>query len=337
MVNEDASQDSHESNDSGVSQITDVVLEQVTGLPAPLQKTFWKVLGRLATSAVDIPAAYFEGKAAEIRAATEGKVQVIRASSKSIAQQIEVPQPYLDAANVKFAARIVGKQKNLDAIARGALNELSQLPSPREYVGHHDASGEVQDDWLNAFEVEAENMSSDYMRNVFSKLLAGEVRKPGSFSRRAVKILGQMERQEAEIFARFCSLSVQFVKDGQIFSGLLLTLGENAAMNGLKKYGLDYRSLMTLIEYGLVLANLDGYQQLEMTGPGDEVTFFHGGNYYRYVSEAQGAQLVDLHGITTTRVGTELMQLVTPIPDPQYTAKLEEFLQSRSLRLDRGG
>lgn len=333
MGNEAASLDTQGPDESGLGEIAEIGLETVTGLPAPVQKTLWYVLKRLTTSAVDIPAAYLEGKAAEIRAVTEAKIQAIKAAGTTIAEQIDVPPAYLDAASTKFAARIVGKQKNLDAIVQKTVQELKRLPPPG-YVAHPQVSGQVNDDWLNVFESEAENMASDYMRDVFSKLLAGEVRRPGTFSRRAVKILGQMEKQEAEIFALFCSLAVQFTVEGEVVGGLLLTLGEHPATNGLKQYGLDYRSLMTLIEYGLVLASLDGYQQIDLSGPGDDLCFYHGGKFHRYIFEGQTKGVVLLHGITTTRVGTELMQLVTPIPHMEYSSRLEAHLKTKSLRLD---
>mgnify|MGYP003583512876 CR=1 FL=1 len=333
MVDETASHDAQEPNESGLSQISEVILGQVTGLPAPVQRTFWKAFGRLATSAVDVPAAYMEGKVAEIRATSDARVQVIKTSGRAIAEQIEAPPAYVEAASVKYAERIVGKQKNLDAIAHKAVNELPLL-TPSGLKGDPAVPAEISDDWLNTFEAEAENMSSDYMRTVFGKLLAGEVARPGTFSRRAVKILGQMETREAEIFARFSSLAVQFCSDGQVVSGLLMTMGDQVGKNALRQYGLDYGSLLTLVEYGLVLAELDGGQQFQFEDHGDDLSFFHSGKRYRCVYEGPAKGVVQLYGLMTSRAGAELMQLVTPLPDPQYTARLEAHLKTLSLKLD---
>ena len=332
MVDESATH-TQESDDSRLGQITGSALEYVTGLPAPVQKTLGYVLKRLSTSVVDIPAAYLEGKAAEMRATTDARIQAIKASGTAIAHQIQAPLAYVEAANIKFAERIVGKQKNLDAIAHKAVSELPLLTAPGAVVDPA-AATEISDDWMNTFETEAENMSSDYMRTVFGKLLAGEVVRPGTFSRRAVKILGQMEKAEAEIFSRFTSLAIQFTSDGQVFSGMLMTVGEQPRTNGLRQFGFSYRSLLTLVEYGLVLIDLDGYQEVEFDAPGDDLKFFHNGKHYRCVYEGQGKGIVRLHGLVTSQVGTELMQLVTPIPDPQYTARLEAYLKTLSLRLE---
>lgn len=333
MVDENSSHDAREPEDSGLNQISEVVLGQITGLPAPVQKKFWKVVGRLATSAVDIPVAYMEGKAAQIRATSDARIQVLKASGTAIADQIQAPPAYVEAANIKFAERIVGKQRNLDVIASKAAGELPLL-SPPGAVENSAVPPEISEDWLNTFESEAENMSSDYMRTVFGKLLAGEVVRPGTFSRRAVKTLGQMEKPEAEIFARFCSLALQLSRNGRFENGLLVTMGEQVGKNALKQYGLDYRSLLTLVEHGLVLAEFNGGQLFEFEGHGDDFNFTHGGKRYRCVFEGQGKGVVQMYGLVTSQTGTELMQLVTPLPDPEYTTRLEAHLKTLSLRLD---
>ena len=333
-MDESALQHTQESDETGLGPTGEVVLENITGLPAPVQKTLLCVLKRLSTSLMDVPAAYLEGKAAEIRATYDARIQAIKATGSTIADQIKVPPAYVDAANIKFAERIVGKQKNLDAIVHKAVSDLPQL-SPPGPISAPATSAEISDDWMNTFEAEAENMSSDYMRTVFGKLLAGEVVRPGTFSRRAVKVLGQMEKAEAEIFARFCSLAVQHFIDNKVTNGLLMTVGERVGTNGLKQYGLDYRALLTLVEYGLVLADIDGAQEIEFDDHGDDFNLFHGGARYRCVYEGQGKTTVHLYGIVTTQVGTELMQLVTSIPDPEYTARLEAHLKTLSLRLEK--
>ncbi|WP_274111717.1 DUF2806 domain-containing protein [Acidovorax benzenivorans] len=332
-MDESAAQDEQESDESGLGEVASAALGHVTGLPAPVQKTLGYVLKRLTTSFMEVPQAYFAGKVAEIQATSDARVRAIQASGSAIADQIQVPPTYLDAAGIKFAERIVGKQKNLDAIANKAVHELSRR-SPPEMTGDSTASAEISDDWMNTFEAEAENMSSDEMRNVFAKLLAGEVARPGSFSRRAIKVLGQMGNEEAELFARYSSLAIQFTKAEKVFGGLLMTVGERPSTNGLGKYGLDYRSLLALVEYGLVLIDMDGAQQVEFEKQGDDISFLHSGKHYRCVYEGQAKTTVKLYGVVTSQAGKELMQLVTPIPDPQYTERLERHLKALSLRLE---
>ena len=66
----------------------------------------------------------------------------------------------------------------------------------------------VNDDWLNSFEEEARQKSTEDMQFLFGRILAGEIRKPGTYSIRTVKILGQLDQNVAILFKRLCSLCV---------------------------------------------------------------------------------------------------------------------------------
>lgn len=309
-------------------------LSTMAGLPNPVKRTLWQVIKRLTTSAVGVPAALLEGKEAEIRATTEARVQLIKGSGVAIGQGLQVPPGYIDAASIKFAERIVGKQKNIDAVVDKALSELPKIPllSPSE---NSEGSGSISEDWLNTFEDEAGNVSSEYMRTVFGRLLAGEICRPGNFSRRSVKVLGQMEKGDAELFSRFSSLAIQFAEGDRIFGASLITLGGDPTMNDLDKFGLSYRSLLTLVEHGLVWVAMDGYQLIDFEGSGDDMNCFHAGGKYRLVHLGGGELKVPLRAIAASQVGVELMQLVTPTPDSLYTFALKEHLKNMSIRLEK--
>jgi hypothetical protein len=47
------------------------------------------------------------------------------------------------------------------------------------------------------------------MNFVFTKILAGEVRKPGSFSKRTIRVLSQLDYQSAMLFRKLCSMAIK--------------------------------------------------------------------------------------------------------------------------------
>ena len=117
-------------------------------------------------------------------------------------------------------------------------------------------SPSISDDWLNAFENEASQMSSQQMQLLFGKILAGEIRKPTSYSIKAVKLMAQLDNRAASLFRLLCSLSVSlrlphfnFFLDARVVS-----MG-NAGQNSLQSYGLGFDALNTLQEYGLIIAD----------------------------------------------------------------------------------
>ena len=72
----------------------DVLGDIVSGVPAPIRKNAFKAFAQLCTAAVDIPVAHLEGKAAEKRAETAGRIKIIEADAAEIANQLEVDPEY---------------------------------------------------------------------------------------------------------------------------------------------------------------------------------------------------------------------------------------------------
>lgn len=78
-----------------------------TSIPAPVRRNAIKAFGQLCTATVDLPMAYLEGKAKEIRAATEARVKLISTSGDKIAEQVDVPIEYAQAAVKRYGQKIV--------------------------------------------------------------------------------------------------------------------------------------------------------------------------------------------------------------------------------------
>lgn len=75
-----------ELQESGMlATVADAVSDLVTGttIPAPIRRNALKAFGRLCTAAIEIPAAYLEGKAEEKRAETEARVKIISTTANS--------------------------------------------------------------------------------------------------------------------------------------------------------------------------------------------------------------------------------------------------------------
>lgn len=66
-----------------------------------------------------------------------------------------------------------------------------------------------QKDWLDAFEDGASHAYDDEVRALWAHLLTGEIDKPGSFSKRAIRILRDMSIHEATLFRRLCSWCIE--------------------------------------------------------------------------------------------------------------------------------
>jgi hypothetical protein len=104
-----------------------------------------------------------------------------------------------------FLNDLVRKQINREAIAEITVEELKALPAPDSDARRSGAP--ISQDWLNRFGPFAENASSDELRALFGRILAGEIRRPGSFSIRALEILASISQGDAATFQKLCNMS----------------------------------------------------------------------------------------------------------------------------------
>lgn len=138
-----------ETEESGLEQITDTIETLVTGVPAPIRKNFFKAFGQLCTAAVDIPVAKLQSKAAEIRAESKARIQIIEKQGTQLSEQLDVPKEYVAKASEKFASKIIKEQLNLDEIGMNAANNLKNEDFNNQESETN--TEEISDDWLNEF------------------------------------------------------------------------------------------------------------------------------------------------------------------------------------------
>ena len=311
----------------------DVVSELITGptLPAPIRRNLYKTLGRLCSSFVDIPVAYFEGKADEIRAGTRARIQLIETATEQIAHQMRVDPEYVRIAAAKYGQKVLREQVNLDRISKIAAIELRNHGALEDQT----TADEVDDDWTDNFESEARKKSTEEMQLYFGRVLAGEIKKPKSFSLKSIKVLGEMDQNTANLFRKLCSVCVQINVDGYFSDMRVLSLGGNAANNSLAKYGLSFGELNVLNEQGLIIPDYNSWrdygickgspavgQEKGSTIKAVRAPFLHQGKYW--VLEPRGELRLDaklqLHGVALTRSGMELSKVV-------QTDSVQEFAQ----------
>jgi Protein of unknown function (DUF2806) len=89
------------------------------------------------------------------------------------------------------------KIENRAAAVQIAVDDLN---SQQQFT---DAQSEIDDDWLNLFARLAEDKSSEELQGLFGRILAGEIRKPGSFSLRTIQFLSTLSKEDAHAITNF--------------------------------------------------------------------------------------------------------------------------------------
>lgn len=88
--------------------------------------------------------------------------------------------------------------------------------------GRDDAGTVPQPDWLDAFEDGASHAYDDEVRAMWAQLLAGELDRPGSFSKRTMRTLSDMSQDEANTFRAACEWGVEWCVEGKSWHPLPL-------------------------------------------------------------------------------------------------------------------
>ena len=127
-------------------------------------------------------------------AEAEARAELIRARAGTDAVGIELTE-LIQRAELRSAVEQVIEQANLEAIILKALPRLGDSAKPQD----------MDKDWIKNHFDKCRHISDDEMQEWWAKILAGEANNPGSYSKRAVNILGDLEQPEAQAFTSLCN------------------------------------------------------------------------------------------------------------------------------------
>lgn len=174
--------------------------EWASGVPKMFQKPLAKATGRLLLGMVSVPAAKLGAIADDIKHSQAMREKMRSAIVKDAIRRIPDSHDIGERAIEYFAADIIGKQQNREGVLKSAVEELTHTtPPPEQDSQQHKSEQTLDDDWLNDFACRAESASTSRMRNLFGRILAGEIRNPGSFSLFTLDFLSKLGRADAKI------------------------------------------------------------------------------------------------------------------------------------------
>lgn len=126
------------------------------------------------------------------------------------------------------------KQKNIEDITQKALPLLEDNSRPNE----------VEDDWITNFFDRCRLISDDEMQGLWSRVLAGEANSPGTYSKRTVNFLSDLDKNDADLFTRLCGF-VWLIED-------LVPLIYDQDEKIYNQHGIAFEALSHLDSIGLI-------------------------------------------------------------------------------------
>lgn len=198
----------------------------------------------------------------------------------------------------------VSRQINLDNVIEktiGYLNDsVSEVP--------------VDKDWRTKFFVKVQDVTNEDLQNLWSKVLANELSKPGLVSLRTLDVLSNLSKAEAEVFQRAASISIE--------GGHILKFSNENSFDG---FGVSYNDLLTLRAANLIFdsdtLNLNFNFIDDISG-----AYMNFGNKTISFSNSS-TKIYVFNQIAFTPSGTELMNTLNFEMNYLY---LEKFIEDQS-------
>ena len=202
------------------------------------------------------------------------------------------------------------RQANIAAVVQDAAAELGDKEAPEH---------EPDPDWTARFFDCVQDVSSEDMQKLWSKVLSGEVESPGRTSLRTLDILKNMTSRDARKFQDLCG----FVIHDFIF---------NHDKTKIEFPALSYDNLLVLQEAGLINAAPMLVKEFNFhEHPNDFLVSFQG-LVLSISSKGKGVNL-EIPNYLLTAAGKELFQFAECEPHMDYLKSFSRFLRSKGCEL----
>ncbi len=126
--------------------------------------------------------------------------QIVRVAKAEVAAELIRAEAQLQITDLqrramrRFVEEEAMHQLNMESITNLALPSLKENASPQE----------MENDWITNFFDKCRIISDKEMQQIWSRILAGEANSPGTFAKRTVNLLNDLDKSDAELFICLC-------------------------------------------------------------------------------------------------------------------------------------
>lgn len=213
-------------------------------------------------------------------AKAEAEAAIIRAQT-----EIQITDIHRRAMR-RFIEEETHHQQNIEGITNKALRQLKDGSDPTA----------MEDDWVTNFFERSRIVSDGEMQDLWARVLAGEANAPGTYSKRTVNFLGDLDKRDAVLFQALCSF-------GWFVGGFTpLVFDTQAAIyNG---RGLNFNALTHLDSIGLIRFN--SLTEFQRIGLPRDFTVLYCGKPLVLTMEKDSGNRLPIGMVLLTKVGQEL-------------------------------
>lgn len=242
-----------------------------------------------------------------------------RAGLSATDPQFDYQTTLADRAERRLQIKLEQQQHNLERVIQLAL----------DYCADQQSSQDIDPDWFSYFTELVQNISTLSMQKLWAKILASELKSPGSFSYKTLNLLKQMSYKDALTLQLAASLSCRnkFSEAAHIYFGYVQQgsfwrwlRGKNRGLLNLSQFGLTYPQILNLVELGLLHQTEIESGQLSKD---QQIAWSY--HQSQLVGKVKHPGIV-LQYYKFTPIGVELMPMLVSQPNPAYWQALQSLL-----------
>lgn len=245
----------------------------------------------------------------QMKRVAQAEIAIEKMKAEAKVEIAEIEQRALD----RLVQKAVREQKVIDAVIKDAIPQLQENAQPQN----------IDDDWLANFFDKSRLTSDSQIQKVWSKILSGEANSPGSFAKRTVNVLSNMDKRDADLFTKVCATCWNIDK--------LTPLVYNYEDPIYNQNGINFDTLKHLDDIGLVnLEALGKFKKMQMP-QFLQVSYFEN-NFTLKLPKDEKNELI-IGSILFTNVGQELSLVCTPESIYGFIEFVRKVLEARSCEL----
>jgi len=258
----------------------------------------------------------------------KARAKEIAIISEAINSNISLPVKYdkgeisIDSANIEELIKRTGnrllfqemqKQQNIESVIANAAvtleNETQVSDEP------------VDKDWILRFFNSIEDISTEEMQNIWGSILAGEIKRPHSFSLRTLETVKNLSKQEAELFQAYSQFVIQYERSGFIHRSNDILF---------PKHGIKFSDLLRLEECGLLKTD---QLKLNLLVSKNSKLIFYTNSLIGLTGTNEEEERLNINAYLLTSPGIELYRILKPTTNEAYFVDFMGYLRDRNSKL----
>lgn len=183
-------------------------------------------------------------------------------------------------------------------------------------------TSEPSQDWVDRWRENAERVTDEQMQELWGRVLAGELKRPGTYTLRALETVKNLSKEDADLISKIAPF---------LLYNFIFRFEDNSFYD---KHSLRFNELLELQDLG-ILAGVEalGLEKTFNVGVPDSPLHLILDSLVLKISPPPGISEIKIPIYAVTKLGMQIISLAAPVQDLSYLANIRDALAPRNYRV----